>query len=114
MHDELDPGRSGARRWGAARACVLLATGNLAGLHGEAPPPERTPVELVVSGRTSTLRSIAIESLDQTVPRTFAGDQLANVEGFCWFVSRHYALQTDYGEVRARHLLSLLELAYPH
>jgi hypothetical protein len=78
-----------------------------------APPPSRTPVELVVSGRTSTLRSIVVEDVGDAIPATFARN-VPNVEGFRWYVSRHYALQTDYDAERARHWLSLLELAYPH
>lgn len=78
------------------------------------PPPERTPVELVVSGRTSTLRSIEVVDVGRSIPKTFAGEHVVDVEDFRWFVSRHYALQTDYDAARARHLLVLLELAYPH
>ncbi len=78
------------------------------------PPPEATPVELVVSGRTSTLRSITVEAVGQSIPETFSGDKLKNAEGFAWYVSRHYALQTDYDAGKARHLLTMLELAYPH
>ncbi|MBI5434797.1 MAG: hypothetical protein HZA52_18335 [Planctomycetes bacterium] len=78
------------------------------------PTPAHTPVELVVSGRTSTLVSLEVADVGQTIPKTFAGDKLANVDGFRWFVSRHYALQTDYDAARARHLLALLELAFPH
>lgn len=81
---------------------------------GEVPPPAATPVELVVSGRTSTLVSITIQDVGQEIPATFSGDQLKNSPGFTWYVSRHYALQTDYDAARARHLLTLLELAYPH
>ncbi len=78
------------------------------------PSPESTPVEIVVSGRTSTLRSIVIEDVGRSIPKTYAGEHVVDVEGYRWYVSRHYALQTDYDEARARHLLTLLELAYPH
>lgn len=93
---------------------LLLAIAGLAAPQSAVPPPARTPVEVVVSGRTSTLRSIDVEDVGRSIPETFAKDSLADVEGFRWFVSRHYALQTDYDAARARHLLSLLELAYPH
>ncbi len=80
----------------------------------DVPPPESTPVEMIVSGRTSTLGSITVESVGQNIPQTFSKDRLKNAPGFTWFVSRHYALQTDYNADRARYLLTLLELAYPH
>lgn len=78
------------------------------------PAPLETPVECVVSGRTSTLRSIAVANVGHTIPKTYAEGHLVDVEGFEWFVSRHYALQTNYSAERAKHLLTLLELAYPH
>ncbi len=95
----------------AAALAMLLTCGAAA---GEVPPPAATPVELTVSGRTSTLRSIEIAGVGQEIPRTFSKDQLKNAPGFAWFVSRHYALQTDYDAARARLLLTLMELAYPH
>jgi len=78
------------------------------------PTPAQTPVALVVSGRTSTLKSIVVQNVGQTIPDTFSGARLRNAANFNWFVSRHYALQTDYPEKRATLLLTLLELAYPH
>lgn len=81
---------------------------------GQVPSPTSTPVEVTVSGRTSTLKTIVVENVGQSIPQTFSKDRLRNAAGFTWFVSRHYALQTDYDADRARHLLTLLELAYPH
>ncbi len=78
------------------------------------PAPAQTPVEIVVSGRTSTLKSITIHKVGQTIPETFSGKRVKNTEGFTWYVSRHYALKTNHSEERARHYLSLLELAFPH
>lgn len=80
----------------------------------EVPAPEHTPVQLTVSGRSSTLKSIVVADVGQSIPTTFSGDRLKNAAGFSWFVSRHYALQTDYDEAKAKLLLTLLELAYPH
>lgn len=78
------------------------------------PPPAETPVECVVSGRTSTLRSIEVANVGRAIPKTYAEGHVVDVEGFEWFVSRHYALQTDYSAERAKHLLTVLELAHPH
>lgn len=89
-------------------ALVLLAIAH------EIPAPAQTPVSLVLSGRTSTLTSITIDKTGQDIPTTFSGSRLKNVPDFDWYVSRHYALQTDYPEKRAHLLLTLLELAYPH
>lgn len=80
----------------------------------EVPPPSATPADVIVSGRTSTPVSIAVEAVGQEIPRTFSKDHLKNAEGFAWYVSEHYALQTDYDAGHAKHLLTLLELAYPH
>jgi hypothetical protein len=78
------------------------------------PPPLATPVEMVVSGRTSTLKSIAVADLGQVIPPTYSGSRPHNCDGFRWVVSRHYALQTDYDATRAKQILTWLELAYPH
>ena len=93
---------------------LAFAHAAVQGPHGVVPPPQRTQVKLVVSGRTSTLHRIDIECVGQAIPKTYAKDRAVDVAGFQWFVSRHYALQTDYDAARARHLLSVLELAYPH
>jgi hypothetical protein len=37
-----------------------------------------------------------------------------NTPGFTWYVSRHYALKTDFSNKQAHEYLELLELAYPH
>ena len=70
---------------------------------------------IVVSGRTSTLiQDQKIEFYDQKIPDTYSGDQIKNTELFSWYVSRHYALKTDYPADKAKFYLDLLELAYPH
>lgn len=95
-------------------SALLILLGAIPAAGREVPPPLATPVEVVVSGRTSTLVSITIDDVGQEIPETFSRDQLKNSPGFSWYVSRHYALQTDYDASRAHHLLTLLELAYPH
>ena len=78
------------------------------------PPPLQTPANVIVSGHTSTLRQIRIVKTGQCIPETFSRDMLTNTPGFDWYVSQHYALKTDYPENRARELLTLLELSFPH
>ena len=100
---------------------LLIVTALLAGGAGAVPPvpspippPEKTPVEVVVSGRTSTLKNITIVNVGQQIPKTFSRDLLHNTPGFSWYVSRHFALKTDFPEAQAREYVTLLELAYPH
>ena len=78
------------------------------------PTPAETPAKVIVNGRTSTAQSILIRELGDRIPPTFSGDRLKNTEGFTWYVSQHYALKTDFPAERAKHYLTLLELAYPH
>ena len=78
------------------------------------PTPAETPAKVIVNGRTSTAQSILIRDLGDRIPPTFSGDRLKNTEGFTWYVSQHYALNTDFPAERANHYLTLLELAYPH
>lgn len=78
------------------------------------PSPLETPADVLVSGRTSTSKRIRVVRTGKNIPVTFSRDLMTNSEGFDWYVSRHYALKTDYPDARARELLTLLELAYPH
>ncbi|MFI5386146.1 MAG: hypothetical protein ACHQ50_08505 [Fimbriimonadales bacterium] len=95
-------------------ALLLFATITAAPVRQDVPTPLQTPVHLVVSGRTSTLGSIVIRNSGDAIPKTFSGNRLKNAAGFDWWLSRHYALQTDYKPDRAKYLLTILELAYPH
>lgn len=81
------------------------------------PPPTATPVELVVHGRTSTLRSIHIAKLGQKLPPTFAGSRMANTPGFQWYVTRHFAMKAQVPKLDEKAMIELLvvaELGYPH
>lgn len=80
----------------------------------QVPSPVETPADVTVSGRTSTLKRIRVVRTGNAIPVTFSRDLMTNTAGFAWHVSRHYALKTDYPDARARELLTLLELAYPH
>ncbi len=70
--------------------------------------------EIIVSGRTTTAVKIDTAGVGQEIPRTFSGDKVKNTPGFAWWVSKHWALKTDYPEEKARFYLTLLEQAYPH
>jgi len=78
------------------------------------PPPSETPAEVIVSGRTSTAREVKVVAVGNEIPETFSGKRLHNTKGFSWYVSKHYALKTDYKPAKARSYLTLLEMAYPH
>lgn len=102
-------------------ACLcMLAASAQAGPAGAAlagagaPAPADTPVEIVVSGRTSTLKSISIVKTGQDIPPNFSDGKVANTPGFEWWVSRHFACKTDMGETWARRCLTWSELALPH
>ncbi|MCX7050145.1 MAG: hypothetical protein NTX50_32250 [Candidatus Sumerlaeota bacterium] len=78
------------------------------------PEPKDTPVEIIVSGRTSTLQDITIVNTGLEIPQTYAGARVKNTPGFTWYVSQHFALKTDLREDEARYYLTVAELAYPH
>ena len=106
--------RPGRRR---LRCAVALAAAALAGTSARAavvPPPAETPVEIVVSGRTSTLKSIRIAKTGQSIPPNFSNGRVKNTPGYEWYVSRHYALKTNMSEDWARRCLTWAELAWPH
>ena len=96
-------------------AALLFALGAWsAAAAAEAPPPDGMAADIVVSGRTSTVRNVDVAACGSTIPKTFSGDAVKNTPGFSWYVSKHWALKTDYPEEKARFYLTLLEEAYPH
>ncbi len=98
------------RLLGALAIALAAATASPA----DVPPPAETPVEVVVSGRTSTLKDITIVPAGREIPPNFSGGQVKNTPGHVWYVSRHYALKTNMPEAFARDCLIWAELAYPH
>jgi hypothetical protein len=69
---------------------------------------------VTVVGRESVPVEVGTLFAGARIPDTFSGDQVKNVDGFSWWISRHYALRTDYGARDARRFLELLESAWPH
>jgi hypothetical protein len=78
------------------------------------PPPSDTPAVVIVSGHTSTAVSIKTVKVGSLVPRTYAGQMIHHYPGFVFYVSQHYALQSDMGDAYCTSLLEVAELAYPH
>jgi len=103
----------GVRRHALLAAALVSIPAPAAGAQ-TVPAPAEQAVDVVVSGRTTTLRRVDVAAVGRTVPATFSGDRVRNTRGFAWYVSRHYALKTDYDAARARAWLELLEMAYPH
>ena len=95
-------------------AALLLVAISPCLVHAAVPKPADMGVDIVVSGRTTTARNVEVVCTGNDVPDTFASTGIQNTPGFAWWVSRHYALKTDYPDERARHYLTLLEMAYPH
>lgn len=94
-------------------AAILLAASTTRG--DDVPPPSATPCEVIVNGRTSTLKSIVIKKVGQNVPKIYhVKHTCGNTPGFDWYVSQHYALRGNVGDQLAREFLVLAELAYPH
>ena len=102
------------KRCRAKSTTIAVALLGAAIASADVPPPLETPARVTVSGRTSTVRDIAVVKVDEQIPETFSGRHVKNTPGFTWYVSQHFALKTDYPGPRARHYLTLLELAYPH
>lgn len=82
------------------------------------PTPSETPIEMIISGRTSTLKSIRIVKTGQKIPKTYAGQKINNTPGFTWYVTRHYAMKAQVckqvSESAVIDFLTVSELAYPH
>jgi hypothetical protein len=81
----------------------------------DVPAPSETTCEVIVSGSSSTLKSIVVKKVGQNVPKIYhAKNPGCNSAGFDWYVSRHFALKANVGDDLAREFLILAELAYPH
>jgi hypothetical protein len=91
------------KRWTLALVLVAVAWTSPAGA-----------AEVVTSGRTTTALKIDTASVGQTIPRTYSEGKVKNTPGFSWYISRHWALKTDYPTEKATSYLELLEQAYPH
>ena len=78
------------------------------------PRPTEMAADVFVSGNTSIAKNVEIVAIGDRIPETYSPARIRNTPGFTWYVSRNYALKTDFPEKTARELLLLLELAFPH
>ncbi len=79
------------------------------------PHPRDQRCNVVSRGLTSTLRELDVACLGKNIPCTWSDDKITNSDGFEWWVSRHFALKTDYGRkdaAKIRDALEKLEMAY--
>ncbi|MFM8253072.1 MAG: hypothetical protein ACKOBW_15875 [Planctomycetota bacterium] len=83
-------------------------------LYAQVPAPSELRARLVVNGRTTTAADIPIVKIGQQIPRTYAGDRIANTPGFDFYVSEHFALKSNMDEEYSRNVLRISELAHPH
>ncbi|MCL1050578.1 hypothetical protein L2755_13205 [Shewanella abyssi] len=78
------------------------------------PSPSAMNANVLHNARTSTVVDIDVAYVGKQIPFTFSEGKVANSEGFDWYVSKHFALKTDYPAERAKFFLELLELSYPY
>ena len=78
------------------------------------PSPKEMKADVIVHGRVSTVKDIDVAYVGKQIPFTFSDGKVDNTEGFEWYVSKHFALKTDYPAKRAKFFLELLELSYPY
>lgn len=106
---------SASRMAGHLVAAVLVSlwAGDSSSL-AAVPAPSSMPARIQVEGRSSTATEVAVAAVGQEIPLTFSGDRVKNTQGFCWYVSRHFAMKTDYAGEKAKFYLTLLEQAWPH
>ncbi len=93
---------------------LCLGTALNADTNSAVPDPSTMKADLVVHGNISTIRDLDVVCVGDSLPKTYAGKKIASSEGFKWWVTRHFALHTDFEEPVARKALRMLELAYPH
>ncbi|MDB2387059.1 hypothetical protein N9W21_06905 [Shewanella sp.] len=78
------------------------------------PAPADMKADVIHNARTSTVADIDVAYVGKQIPFTYSEGKVANTEGFEWYVSKHFALKTDYPAERAQFFLELLELSYPY
>ncbi|QQX78471.1 hypothetical protein JK628_12830 [Shewanella sp. KX20019] len=78
------------------------------------PSPAAMKANVLHNARTSTVVDIDVAYVGKQIPFTFSDGKVANSDGFDWYVSKHFALKTDYPAERAKFFLELLELSYPY
>lgn len=78
------------------------------------PSPSSMTANVVTHGRVSTVKQVDVVYVGKQIPFTFSDGKVANSIGFEWYVSKHFALKTDYPAAKAKFFLELLELSYPY
>lgn len=107
---------------GLALLCLCLMFGCQSVQQGEGlipfsstiPAPSEMDVDLVVSGRISTLQDIEVVNVGKQIPYTYAEEKTSNTPGYDWYVSKHFAMKTNFPEDQVYLYMKLLEMSYPH
>ncbi len=78
------------------------------------PKPSDMVADVITNARVSTVKNVEVAYVGKQIPFTFSTDKVTNTLGFEWYVSKHFALKTDYPAEKAQFFLELLELSYPY
>ena len=78
------------------------------------PSPSSMTADVTTHGRVSTVKQVDVVYVGKQIPFTFSEGKVANSVDFEWYVSKHFALKTDYPAKKAKFFLELLELSYPY
>ncbi len=78
------------------------------------PAPAELNVDIIATGRVSTLNHIDIVKVGKQIPYTYSHGKISNSPGFDWYVSKHFALKSDRPQDQVKLYLELLEMSYPH
>ena len=78
------------------------------------PTPKSMIAEVITHARVATVKQIDVVYIGKQIPFTYSDGKVSNTDGFEWYVSKHFALKTDYPAERATFFLELLELSYPY
>jgi len=78
------------------------------------PKPSDMVADVITNARVSTIKHIDVAYVGKQIPFTFSHGKVENTVDFEWYVSKHFALKTDYPAKKAEFFLELLELSYPY
>ena len=104
-------------------ACTQKATNSLSTQTGSnyslqvvqaIPEPKDMLADVIVNARVSTVKQVDVAYVGKQIPFTYSDGKISNSPGFDWYVSKHFALRTDYKSEQAKKILELLEMSYPH
>ena len=60
------------------------------------PKPSQMVADVSTNARVSTIKHIDVAYVSKQIPFTFSHGKVENTERFEWYVSKHFAIKTDY------------------